>query len=60
MNVKTVYRSFFSIAIFYTLGTLLIPVLAWYISNWKTYALVISLPMLLALLALFFVPESAR
>ncbi|CAL8106518.1 unnamed protein product [Orchesella dallaii] len=49
-----------SIAIFYTLGTILLPLLATTISNWRIYALVISLPMLLALLALFFVPESAR
>ncbi|ODM94683.1 Organic cation transporter 1 [Orchesella cincta] len=49
-----------SIAIFYTLGTILLPFLAQLIGNWRIYALVISLPMLLALLALFFVPESAR
>jgi len=49
-----------SIAIFFTLGTLLLAGMAMWIQNWRTYGLAISLPMLIALVAIFVVPESAR
>ncbi|XP_021947049.2 organic cation transporter protein [Folsomia candida] len=49
-----------SIAVFYTMGTLILPWLAVWIRNWRVYGLVISLPMLLGLSAIFLVPESAR
>jgi len=46
--------------VFYTLGTILLPLLAQLIGNWQIYGLVISLPMLLGVFAIFLVPESAR
>jgi MFS family permease len=58
VKVLSVYD--FSIAVFYTLGTLILPWLAVWVGNWQIYGLAIALPMLLGLLAIFFVPESAR
>jgi len=49
-----------SIAIFYTIGTLILPWLFLGIGNWRIFALAISLPMSLAIVAIFLVPESAR
>ena len=38
----------------------MVPLLFWLIRDWRWFGLVISLPMLLAILAHFIVPESAR
>lgn len=49
-----------SIAIFYTMGTLFLPLLAYVIKDWRYFTMAISLPMLFAVIVIFFVPESAR
>ncbi|CAG7691839.1 unnamed protein product [Allacma fusca] len=49
-----------SIAVFYTIGSLLVPGLFLLIRNWRWFGLATSLPMLLGLVAIFIVPESAR
>jgi len=49
-----------SIAIFYTIGGLIVPWLAVLVGDWRLYTIVLSVPMLLGLLAYFLVPESAR
>ncbi|CAL4095430.1 unnamed protein product [Meganyctiphanes norvegica] len=49
-----------SIAIFYTLGTVVIPWIALGLGDWRLLSAVISLPMLLGGLAFWLLPESAR
>lgn len=49
-----------SIAIFFTIATTALPWIAYYIADWKLFAIVTSAPLLLAVFTPFVVPESAR
>lgn len=49
-----------SIALFYTMGTTLLPWIAWGISDWRMLSLATALPMASAVAAYWIVPESAR
>lgn len=49
-----------SIALFYTLGTTVLPWIAWWLSDWRVFSLATSVPMALSLFAYWVVPESAR
>lgn len=49
-----------SIAIFFTLAAVVLPYIALALANWKLFALVTSLPLALAVLTPWLVPESAR
>jgi len=49
-----------SIAIFFTTASCALPWIAYYIADWKMFAIVTSAPLLLAIFTPFVVPESAR
>ena len=49
-----------SIALFYTLGTTVLPWIAWALQDWRVFSLVTALPMALSFTAYWLVPESAR
>ncbi|XP_071442498.1 organic cation transporter protein-like [Hetaerina americana] len=49
-----------SIAIYFTLGTVTLPWIAYAISDWRYFAIASSAPLLLAALTPWMVPESAR
>lgn len=49
-----------SIAIFFTIASCSLPWIAYYIADWKMFAIVTSAPLLLAVFTPFVVPESAR
>ncbi|XP_065335595.1 organic cation transporter protein-like [Cloeon dipterum] len=49
-----------SIAIYTTLATVLLPWMAYFIRDWKLFCLATSMPLLLAVLTPWIVPESAR
>ncbi|XP_046391762.1 solute carrier family 22 member 13-like [Ischnura elegans] len=49
-----------SIAIYFTLGTVALPWIAYGISNWRYFAIASSAPLLLAAFTPWLVPESAR
>ncbi|OWR50027.1 hypothetical protein KGM_202411 [Danaus plexippus plexippus] len=49
-----------SIALFFGGGCLILPWVAWWVSDWRTLLWVTSLPMLLVVVVPFTVPESAR
>lgn len=49
-----------SIALFFTTATCLLPWIAYYLANWKLFAIVTSAPLLLAVFTPWCVPESAR
>lgn len=49
-----------SIAIFFTAATCALPWIAYYIADWKMFAIVTSAPLVLAIFTPFVVPESAR
>ena len=57
------YRSILgklSMAVFYTAGTVVLPWIAWGISDWRKFSLATSIPMLLASFAPLVLPESPR
>ncbi|KAG8228027.1 hypothetical protein J437_LFUL003663 [Ladona fulva] len=49
-----------SIAIYFTLGTISLPWMAYLISDWRLFTIASSAPLLLAVLTPWLVPESAR
>ncbi|XP_059470665.1 organic cation transporter protein [Neocloeon triangulifer] len=49
-----------SIAIYFTLGTVMLPWMAYFIADWKLFCVATSMPLLLAVLTPWIVPESAR
>lgn len=49
-----------SIALFFTLASCALPFIALFISDWKIFAIVTSVPLGLAFITPFVVPESAR
>ncbi|XP_015439318.1 PREDICTED: organic cation transporter protein-like [Dufourea novaeangliae] len=49
-----------SYGIFFTLGTMSLPWLSYNIANWRTFAVVTCLPLVIALAAPHFIPESVR
>ncbi|KAG5679390.1 hypothetical protein PVAND_008958 [Polypedilum vanderplanki] len=49
-----------SIAIFFTIASCGLPWIAYYIADWKMFAIVTSAPLILAAFTPFVVPESAR
>jgi hypothetical protein len=49
-----------SIAIFFTIASCALPWMAYYIADWKMFAIVTSAPLILAVFTPFVVPESAR
>ncbi|XP_045770182.1 carcinine transporter-like [Maniola jurtina] len=49
-----------SIAVYFTFAACLLPWIALGVSNWKIYTLATSVPLVLAVLTPYFVPESAR
>ncbi|KAF2356102.1 Major facilitator sugar transporter-like [Trinorchestia longiramus] len=49
-----------SIAIFYTLGTVIVPWFAILVSDWRLFSVLCSVPMLFGASAYYFVPESVR
>ncbi|XP_053683422.1 organic cation transporter protein-like [Sabethes cyaneus] len=49
-----------SIALFFTAASCGLPWIAYYIADWKLFAIVTSAPLLLAIFTPFLVPESAR
>jgi MFS transporter, OCT family, solute carrier family 22 (organic cation transporter), member 13 len=49
-----------SIAIYFTLATVLMPWMAYFIADWKLFCLATSMPLLLAVFTPWIVPESAR
>ncbi|EDV97466.1 GH16889 [Drosophila grimshawi] len=61
--VGPTYRTFvgnMSLAVFYSPCTMLIPWMALYLGDWRTFAFVGALPIGIALCAYCFLPESAR
>ena len=46
--------------IFYAAANCALPWIAYYITDWKMFAIVTSVPSLLAIFTSFVVPESAR
>ncbi|XP_054732900.1 carcinine transporter [Anastrepha obliqua] len=57
------YRTFvanMSIALFFTAAACLLPWIAYFIANWKLFAIVTSAPLILVILTPFVIPESAR
>ncbi|XP_067647894.1 organic cation transporter protein isoform X2 [Eurosta solidaginis] len=57
------YRTFvanMSIAIFFTAAACALPWIAYFIANWKLFAIATSAPLILVVLTPFFIPESAR
>lgn len=49
-----------SIALFFTAASCALPWIAYYLANWKLFAVVTSAPLALAILTPWLVPESAR
>lgn len=49
-----------SIALFFTTASCALPWIAYYLADWKTFAIVTSAPLALAILTPLLVPESAR
>lgn len=49
-----------SIALFFTTASCALPWIAYYLADWKTFAIVTSAPLALAILTPVLVPESAR
>uniref|UniRef100_A0A182TJ22 Major facilitator superfamily (MFS) profile domain-containing protein n=1 Tax=Anopheles melas TaxID=34690 RepID=A0A182TJ22_9DIPT len=49
-----------SIALFFTTASCALPWIAYYLADWKTFAIVTSAPLALAILTPLVVPESAR
>ncbi|KAI5703777.1 hypothetical protein M8J76_006486 [Diaphorina citri] len=49
-----------SIAIFFTLAASLLPWIAYYVANWQYLCVITSLPLLVAVITPWIVPESAR
>ena len=49
-----------SIAIFFTMASTALPWIAYYLADWKMFAIVTSAPLGLAILTPWIVPESAR
>ncbi|KAF4533431.1 hypothetical protein B566_EDAN001156 [Ephemera danica] len=49
-----------SIAIYFTMATVLMPWMAYFISNWRLFCVATSAPLILAVLTPWIVPESAR
>ncbi|CRK95636.1 CLUMA_CG009094, isoform A [Clunio marinus] len=49
-----------SIAIFFTMASCALPWIAYYLADWKLFAIVTSAPLFLAIFTPFVVPESAR
>lgn len=49
-----------SIAIFFTIASCSLPWIAYYVADWKMFAIVTSAPLILAVFTPFVVPESAR
>jgi hypothetical protein len=49
-----------SIAIFFTIASCALPWIAYYLADWKIFALVTSAPLALAIFTPLCVPESAR
>lgn len=49
-----------SIAIFFTTATCCLPWIAYYVADWKLFAIITSVPLGLAIFTPFVVPESAR
>lgn len=49
-----------SIAIFFTFAACILPWIAWFVADWRMLCHVTSVPLALAILTPWFVPESAR
>ncbi|XP_015597114.2 organic cation transporter protein-like [Cephus cinctus] len=49
-----------SYGVFYTMGCMCLPWIAYYVANWKTLAVVTSVPMCFVILTPWIVPESVR
>lgn len=49
-----------SIALFFTFAACMLPWIAYYIADWRLTCVATSVPLILALAAPWFVPESAR
>lgn len=49
-----------SIAIFFTMATCALPWIAYFVADWKLFAIITSAPLGLAIFTPFVVPESAR
>lgn len=49
-----------SIAIFFTMASCALPWIAYYVADWKMFAIITSAPLCLAIFTPFVVPESAR
>ncbi|KAL0809397.1 hypothetical protein ABMA28_011584 [Loxostege sticticalis] len=49
-----------SIAVYFTFAACLLPWIALWVADWKTYTLITSVPLVLSLLTPWVVPESAR
>lgn len=47
-------------AIYVGFGSLIMPWIAWWVSDWKLLSIVLSAPLLAALITPYVVPESAR
>ncbi|KAJ8706378.1 hypothetical protein PYW08_011004 [Mythimna loreyi] len=61
--IGTKWRTFvanMSIAVYFTFAACLLPWIALWVADWKTYTLIISVPLVLAVLTPWVVPESAR
>ncbi|XP_011201961.1 organic cation transporter protein [Bactrocera dorsalis] len=57
------YRTFvanMSIALFFTAAACILPWIAYFIADWKLFAIVTSAPLILVVLTPFVIPESAR
>ncbi|XP_017048444.1 solute carrier family 22 member 3 [Drosophila ficusphila] len=60
-NVGIKYRTLvgnLGLAVFFTLGTVILPWIAYAFENWRHYALVIALPVVLLILVSLLLPES--
>lgn len=49
-----------SIAIFFTFAATILPWIAYYLADWKLLCYVTSAPLLVSVIAAWFIPESAR
>ncbi|XP_031370950.1 carcinine transporter-like [Apis dorsata] len=49
-----------SFGLFYTFGAICMPWMAYFIANWRTFALVTTIPLVFVLIAPLFIPESVR
>ncbi|KAJ8707785.1 hypothetical protein PYW07_011462 [Mythimna separata] len=61
--IGTKWRTFvanMSIAVYFTFAACLLPWIALWVADWKIYTLIISVPLALAVLTPWVVPESAR